>query len=56
MESLMANDPGYRSPSEEFGQRPKPRFLEEALEAGARQQAAARAEVESKKAARGKDG
>jgi hypothetical protein len=56
MESLMANDPGYRSPSEEFGQRPKPRFLEEALEAGARHQAAAQAEAEAKKAARGEDG
>jgi hypothetical protein len=55
MESLMANDPGYQSVAEEFG-RPRPNFLAEALEAGQRQQAAARAEAESKKAAREKDG
>jgi hypothetical protein len=55
MESLMANDPGYQSVAEEFG-RPRPNFLAEALEAGQRQQAAAQAEAESKKAAREKDG
>jgi hypothetical protein len=49
MASLMANDPGYRTVAEEFG-RPRPNFLAEELEAGARQQAAARAEAESKKA------
>jgi hypothetical protein len=41
--------------AEEFG-RPRPNFLAEALEAGQRQQAAAQAEAESKKATRGKDG
>jgi hypothetical protein len=55
MASIMANDPGYQSVAEEFG-RPRPNFLAEALEAGQRQQAAAQAEAESKKAARGKDG
>jgi hypothetical protein len=49
-ESMMAA--GSVSPAEEFGQRPKPRFLEEELEAGARQQAAARAETVARKAAR----
>jgi hypothetical protein len=53
MASIMANDPFYRTPQAEFG-RPRPRFLEEELEAGARQQAAARAEAEAKKAARGR--
>jgi hypothetical protein len=56
LESLMANDPGYQTAAEEFGRIPKPNFLAEALEAGARQQAAAQAEAESKKAAREKDG
>lgn len=51
-ESLMGSDRSYVSPSEEFGGRPKPRFLQEELEAGARQQAAARAQVPAKKAAR----
>lgn len=51
-ESLMAGDRSYVSPAEEFGQRPKPNFLAEELEAGARQQAAARAEIEARK---GKD-
>jgi hypothetical protein len=51
-ESLMNGDRSYVSLSEEFGGRPKPRFLEEELEAGARQQAAARAEIEARKAAR----
>jgi hypothetical protein len=56
-ESLMTGDRSYVSPAEEFGGRPKPRFLQEELEAGARQQAAARAEVAARKAAReGKDG
>lgn len=56
MDSLMANDPGYQTVAEEFAQRPKPNFLAEELEAGARHQAAARAEVAAKKAAReGKD-
>jgi len=53
--TIMANDPSYRTPQAEFG-RPPPRFLEEELEAGARQQAAAQAEAAAKKAARGKDG
>jgi hypothetical protein len=52
-ESLMNGDRSYMSPSEEFGGRPKPNFLAEELEAGARQQAAARAEAEAKKKARG---
>jgi hypothetical protein len=52
LQSIMAHDPGYQTPAEEFGQRPKPNFLVEELEAGARQQAAARAEVEARK---GKD-
>jgi hypothetical protein len=55
LQSIMANDPGYQTVAEEFG-RPKPNFLAEELEAGARQQAAARAEIEARKAAReGKD-
>src|SRR5215207_1149778 len=33
-ESLMNGDPAYVSPAEEFGGRPKPRFLEDALEEG----------------------
>jgi hypothetical protein len=45
--SIMAADPDYVSPSAEFGH-PKPNFLAEELEAGARQLAAARAEAESK--------
>ena len=49
--SIMAHDPGYETVAEEFG-RPKPNFLAEELEAGARQLAAARAEAESRKAAR----
>jgi hypothetical protein len=44
----MANDPGYQTVAEELG-RPRPNFLAEALEEGARQQAAARAEAEAKK-------
>lgn len=48
-ESMMAA--GRVSPLEEFG-RPKPRFLEEELEAGARQAAAARAEAARRKEAR----
>ena len=51
-ESLMASECSHISPAEEFGQRPKPNFLAEELEAGARQQAAARAEIEDRK---GKD-
>lgn len=51
-ESLMASERSHISPAEEFGQRPKPNFLAEELEAGARQQAAARAEIEDGK---GKD-
>lgn len=51
MESLMANDPGYQTPAEEFG-RPRPNFLAEELEAGARQLAAAQAEAAAKKPAR----
>jgi hypothetical protein len=47
MASIMANDPGCQSVGEEFG-RPRPNFLAEELEAGARQQAAARAEAAKK--------
>jgi hypothetical protein len=50
--SLMAADSSYASPSEEFGGRPKPRFVQEAIEQGERQLAAAQAEAEAKKAAR----
>jgi hypothetical protein len=49
-ESMMAA--GRVSPQEEFGQFAKPRFLEEQIEAGARQAAAARAEVARRKEAR----
>lgn len=35
---VMMAQPGYQSPHDEFG-RPKPNFLEEALNAGARAQA-----------------
>ena len=48
MAVIMANDPGYQTAAEEFG-RPKPNFLAEELEAGARQLAAARAEAEKAK-------
>lgn len=48
MASVMAADPGYVRPSEEFGFA-KPNFLAEELEAGARQLAAARAEAEKAK-------
>ena len=50
-ESLMAADPSYASPQEEFGAWAKPRFLEEALEQGARQQAAEREAVRRRKEA-----
>jgi hypothetical protein len=46
-ESMMAA--GSVSPAEEFGQWAKPRFLEEQLEAGARQQAAEREAVRRRK-------
>ena len=46
--SIMAADPAYATPQAEFG-RPRPNFLAEELEAGARQQAAARAEAEKVK-------
>jgi hypothetical protein len=49
-ESLMAA--GSVSPQEEFGGRPRPRFLEEQLEAGARQQAAEQEAVRRRKEAR----
>jgi hypothetical protein len=49
-ESMMAA--GSVSPAEEFGQWAKPRFLEEALEEGARQQAAEREAVRRRKEAR----
>jgi hypothetical protein len=52
LESLMANDADYVTPRDEFAGRPKPRFLEEELEEGARQLAAAQAEIEARKAAR----
>jgi hypothetical protein len=48
----MAADSTYMTPATEFGRIPKPNFLAEELEAGARQQAAARAEIEARK---GKD-
>jgi hypothetical protein len=49
-ESLMAA--GNVSPQGEFGGRPRPRFLEEQLEAGARQQAAEQEAVRRRKEAR----
>jgi hypothetical protein len=49
-ESLMAA--GSVSPQEEFGGRPRPRFLEEQLEAGARQQAAEQEAVRRRKEVR----
>jgi hypothetical protein len=49
-ESLMAA--GSVSPQEEFGGRPRPRFLEEQLEAGARHQAAEQEAVRRRKEAR----
>jgi hypothetical protein len=52
LESLMTGDRSWVSPVEEFGGRPKPNFLQEELEQGARQQAAARAEIAARKAAR----
>jgi hypothetical protein len=52
-ESLMAGDPSHVSPAEEFGQRPKPNFLAEELEAGQRKQLAEQAEIAARK---GKDG
>jgi hypothetical protein len=45
--SIMAADPGYRTPQAEFG-RPKPNFLDELLEEGRRHQAGVQAEAESK--------
>jgi hypothetical protein len=48
-ESLMNGDPGWVSPAEEFGQRPKPNFLVEELEAGQRRQAAERAAIKERK-------
>jgi hypothetical protein len=48
-ESMMAA--GSVSPAEEFGQWAKPRFLEEALEEGARQQAAEREAIRRRKEA-----
>jgi hypothetical protein len=48
-ESMMAA--GRVSPAEEFGQWAKPRFLEEQLEEGARQQAAEREAVRRRKEA-----
>jgi hypothetical protein len=45
--TIIGSDPSYKSPAEEFG-RPKPRFLEEELEEGARRQAASRAEAAEK--------
>jgi hypothetical protein len=58
MESIMAHDPDYLTAAQEFGERPKPRFLQEELEAGGRADAAARAEAEAASRARreGKDG
>jgi hypothetical protein len=49
-ESLMAAS--NVSPQQEFGGRPRPRFLEEQLEAGARQQAAEQEAVRRRKEAR----
>lgn len=49
-EAMVAADASYASPQAEFGGRPRPRLLEEAIEAGARQQAAARAETAARKA------
>jgi hypothetical protein len=57
MESIMAHDPGYLTAAQEFGGRPKPRFLQEELEAGGRAASAARAEAEAASRSRreGKD-
>jgi hypothetical protein len=49
-ESLMAAS--NVSPQQEFGGRPRPRFLEEQLEAGARQQAAEQEAIRRRKEAR----
>jgi hypothetical protein len=48
-ESLMNGDRSYVSPAEEFGQRPKPDFLVEAIEAGQRRQLAERAAIKERK-------
>ena len=45
----MAGDPSYVSPAEEFGQRPKPNFLVEQLEAGQRRQLAEGAAIKERK-------
>jgi hypothetical protein len=49
LESIMANDPGYQTAAEEFGQRPKPDFSAELLEEGQRRQLAEPAIKERKK-------
>jgi hypothetical protein len=48
LESLMAADGSHLSPAEEFG-RPKPNFLEEAIEAGQRKQLAEQAAIKERK-------
>jgi hypothetical protein len=50
-ESLVAAG-GVVTPAQEFGRRPKPNFIVEALEAGRRQEADARAEAEAVASAR----
>jgi hypothetical protein len=45
----MNGDRSYVSPGEEFGQRPKPNFLVEELEAGQRRQLAERAAIKERK-------
>lgn len=51
MEAIAAGDPNFVTPAAEFG-RPAPRFLQEAIEDGERQLAAAQAEAADKKADR----
>jgi hypothetical protein len=48
-ESLMNGDASYPTPQAEFGQRPKPNFLAEELEAGQRKLAAERAAIKERK-------
>jgi hypothetical protein len=52
---MSAESSHYKTPAEEFGGRPAPRFLQEEIESGERQLAAAQAEAASKKAAREAD-
>lgn len=49
IESLMAGERSYSSPAEEFGQRPKPDFLREEIEAGQQKQLAEQAAIKERK-------